>query len=83
MDSKNKYTPISCSFYDRIEASIVLRKTVSLVYHTPSGEEKLLETRLQDTQTKEGEEFVVLASGEKIRMDRIVSLDGEALLGSC
>lgn len=83
MKTTSTYTPIACSFYDRIEEAIVLRKTVLLVYQNIEGAELAVEIRLKDTQTKEGAEFLVLPSGEEIRMDRIVSLDGEVLLGSC
>lgn len=83
MKSQTEYTPIACSFYDRIEEAIVLRKTLSLVYLTPEGVEVEAETRLKDTRTRDDAEFVVLPYGEEIRMDRIVSLDGEPLLGAC
>jgi len=83
MKSNTPYTPIACSFYDRIEEAIVLRKTAKLIYQTEEGTEIEAETRLKDTRTKDDAEFVVLPSGEEVRMDRIMSLDGEALLGSC
>ena len=83
MSQSNPYHPIDCNFYDRIEAAIVLRKSVQLVYRTTEGEERGVETVLQDTLNRAGEEFVVLPGEELIRMDCIVSLDGEVLSGSC
>lgn len=83
MPKPDKYIPIDCNFYDRFEAAIVLRKTVRLEYRNDDGEEHTVETRLKDTLTKGGEEFLILPSGETIRMDRIISLDGEVVPRSC
>ncbi len=83
MENSNNYIPISCSFYDRIEEAIVLRKQVSLIYQLATGTEMLVETILKDTQTSSEGEFVLLMDGEKIRMDRIISLDGNTLQESC
>jgi hypothetical protein len=43
----------------------------------------VVETKLKDTLVRKGEEFVILPSGEKIRMDRIISLDGVAVPKHC
>lgn len=83
MSSPEKYIPIDCNFYDRIEAAIVLRKAVRLEYRDAAGNAVVTETRLQDTLTKEEEEFLILPSDEKIRMDRLTSLDGVAVFKSC
>ena len=83
MPTPKKYIPIDCGFYDRIEAAIVQRKTVQLEYRNTEGHNALAETKLQDTQTREGEEFLILPSGERIRMDHILSLDGVPVPKSC
>ncbi|GJM35208.1 MAG: hypothetical protein DHS20C18_42090 [Saprospiraceae bacterium] len=83
MGQQKKYVPIDCNFYDRIEAAIVLRKVVQLAYWDESGHNVLVETRLKDTLVTAGEEFLILPTGDSIRMDRIISLDGEAIPKSC
>lgn len=70
------YQPIDCNYYDRIEAAIVQKKVCELIYLDKDGEEAFILTRLSDTLTKNKEEFVILYSGEPIRMDRIISLNG-------
>ncbi|MCB0563281.1 MAG: hypothetical protein KDD01_02770, partial [Phaeodactylibacter sp.] len=62
MPIPEKYIPIDCNFYDRIEAAIVQRRTVCLEYLNAGGHNALAETKLQDTQTREGEEFLILPS---------------------
>lgn len=59
MQAPEKYTPIDCGFYDRIEAAIVRRQTVRLEYRDTEGETVFTETTLQDTQTKDSEEFLL------------------------
>lgn len=55
---KEKYIPISCSFYDRLEEWATLRKECSI-------------------------EYLKLKSGEEIRLDYLISVNGEALPQSC
>jgi Rho-binding antiterminator len=83
MTMTKKYIPINCSFYDRIEAAIVMKSVVQLEYSGLDDRPLIIETELKDTLTKEGEEFVILPSGEKIRMDRIICLDGLLLPFTC
>lgn len=83
MPTQEKYIPIDCNFYDRIEAAIVQRRTVQLEYRDAQGHPLSVSTRLQDTQTRKGEEFLLLPSGEEIRMDRILRMDGVAVPVSC
>lgn len=83
MPTPEQYIPIDCNFYDRIEAAIVQRRTVLLEYLGAKGHLLSTETRLKDTQTKNGEEFLILPSGERIRMDRIISLDGVTVPKNC
>lgn len=83
MSNPEKYIPIDCSFYDRIEAAIVLRKVVHLVYADIQGRKVIADTLLKDTRTELGEEFLILPSGEQIRMDRIISLDGVPVPKAC
>ncbi|MFK8164677.1 MAG: hypothetical protein AB8H12_19680 [Lewinella sp.] len=80
---RTNYQPIDCNFYDNFEAAIVTRRIVELVYLDPFGKETTAAIRLKDLKTKLTEEFVQLESGEWLRLDRIVSVDGEAAGASC
>jgi len=77
MTMKNKpYTPIDCSFYDRIEAAIVKGKPLELSYEDEDGTTRTNKLLLVDTVIKDKQEFVACGSGQLIRMDRIKNLDG-------
>lgn len=80
---RTNYQPIDCNFYDNFEAAIVTRRPVLLSYRRIDGTVSNTETRLSDTKTVRTEEYVQLASGAWLRLDRIVSVDGVAAGASC
>ena len=80
---RTNYRPIECNFYDRFEAAITLREVVGLVYRGTMGREINVATSLRDIRTHQSEEFVQLADGQWVRLDRIVSVDGIPAGASC
>ena len=73
----DKYTQVSCLFYDQLTDRIVLKKAVKLDYLSLENELKSKEIMLKDiTSNKEKQEFLVLEGGEKVRLDRIQKVDG-------
>ena len=72
------YKPISCSFYDIIEASATLKKLVQIRYFNIDEEEVLeCNANIVDVYTEGKEEFVALSNGTIIRLDHIISIDSE------
>jgi Rho-binding antiterminator len=80
---RTNYQPIDCNFYDNFEAAIVQRRDVELKYLDQNGAPIMKTTLLRDLKTHLTEEFVQLASGEWLRLDRIVSVDGLEAGASC
>lgn len=76
------YTPIACAFHDRLESAAVRRQSVRLVWHDPQGE-RVEETTVDDVFAKDGADWVRLGTGETVRADRLVSLDGHVLADAC
>jgi Rho-binding antiterminator len=70
------YTPIDCNFHDIILDRATRKSLVVLEYHTPEGVLSK-EILIKDVYTKAGEEFLLTESGETIRLDLIVRLDGQ------
>ena len=68
------YKPISCSYYDVLEGYATLRQKVQVEYLNQEEELIREETLFKDFQTKSKEEFAILASGKKIRLDRIINV---------
>ncbi|MEL7161419.1 MAG: hypothetical protein AAFN92_11745 [Bacteroidota bacterium] len=82
-EPRTNYQPIDCNFYDNFEAAIVTRREIDLVYRDPFGKDIAIKTQLSDLKTHRTEEFVQLADGRWLRLDRIVSVDGVAAGASC
>jgi transcriptional antiterminator Rof (Rho-off) len=80
---ETNYHPINCNFYDNFEAAIVQRRTVDLAYRMTDDSVMRKATRLRDLKTHQTEEYVLLADGEWLRMDRVVSVDGVEAGASC
>jgi len=80
---RTNYLPIDCNFYDNFEAAIVQRRKVELEYRTVDEATVMTTTRLKDLKTHRTEEYVQLENNEWLRLDQIVSVDGEAAGASC
>ncbi|RHX92981.1 hypothetical protein DLM75_07450 [Leptospira stimsonii] len=72
----NVYVPVSCDFYDRLEEFVLRKRMVSLeISETPEFPLRTLEkVRILDLVSSNREEFAVLESGEKIRLDYILKV---------
>ncbi|MFK8163572.1 MAG: hypothetical protein AB8H12_14055 [Lewinella sp.] len=80
---RTNYQPIDCNFYDNFEAAIVQRRKIDLEYRTVDDATIIETIRLKDLKTDRTEEYVQLENNEWLRLDRIVSVDGEAAGASC
>ncbi|MEM1095941.1 MAG: hypothetical protein AAGJ10_15190 [Bacteroidota bacterium] len=69
------YVPIDCGFYDVLEANAVRRRTIEIVYTDADSEQRVTD-RIVDLQAREHGEFMILASGQEIRLDQLVTVDG-------
>ncbi len=85
MDTRNRYSPIDCSFHDILLDRATRRKKISVAYLSSGKRQQLEEVIILDVFTKNKEEFMTLDSGEMIRLDYLVSVDGVPLPegGSC
>lgn len=69
------YIPIACHFYDELESAAV-KRTLSTIVYKEENEEKTIEDYVVDFKNINKEEFAVLKSGLRIRLDKIVSFNG-------
>jgi Rho-binding antiterminator len=68
------YRPIDCAVHDRLESWAVRRVQVAVRWTDGDGVEHRDHSVIQDVYAREGEEFAVLESGARIRLDRILEL---------
>lgn len=72
---EDKYTPVPCQFYDRLE-NLAVRKVKSLIVFVEDKSEKSIEDFIVDFKTKDKAEFIILSNKQEIRLDKIVSVNG-------
>ena len=61
-----------------------MRKTpVTIIYKNEGEEELTIESVIKTLKTLNKEEFVVLTSGQEIRLDRLISINGQVVVLSC
>ena len=83
---KTPYTPISCSFYDRLEAWAVRREHVEIQFRRNDSDTiQLVSGVIADVFSKDNAEYLIVSTGEKIRLDRLVAVNNIPLpeSGSC
>lgn len=67
----NKYSPISCQLYDRLEEFAVKKIKIKINYFDENCMENIVEDFIIDLKTKKKEEFLILLNKLEIRLDRI------------
>jgi Rho-binding antiterminator len=74
------YKPIDCSFHDLLEATITLRTYSHLQYFTDLWEfttvTSLLKNLVSERNAEGLAEYLVIDTGERIRLDRVVNVNG-------
>ena len=79
----SKYTPISCSFYDELEALATLRKSCLIQYRDAQGELQHQNAIIKDFFIRDKVEYMLLDNGDTIRLDYLVEVDGKVLNKYC
>jgi Rho-binding antiterminator len=73
-----KYQPINCDFHELLLAKATLKEVCEIKYIL-KDEKLILNSIIVDVFTKKGEEFMVLKSGETIRLDHIISVNDSVI----
>ena len=73
------YSPISCEFHDRLEDLATLHKQTRIRYRDNEGVEQQRDATIADVYSSAGAEYLSLSSGETLRLDQLVEVDGEKL----
>ena len=80
---QEKYQPINCHFYDELELLAMRKKNCLIVYLDDAGTSLEKTTIILDFKIIDAAEYMLLADGSKLRLDRLVSVDGKVLKGYC
>ena len=79
---RSTYAPVACAFHDRLESWAVRRQPVELVWADGASEHSET-TTIDDVFARDGADWVRLGTGEVVRADALVRVDGHALGDAC
>ena len=82
MESSN-YIPIDCNFYDELEALATLREQAHIIYRNENEEETSVTDLIRDFYIRDKAEFMLLASGQSIRLDRLIRVNDKVVPKTC
>lgn len=69
------YHPVSCEFHDVLEAHATTRRVVRIRFTGSGGVLLHREAVIQDVHSCGGAEYIVISTGETVRLDQIVAVD--------
>ncbi|MEP7128216.1 MAG: GNAT family N-acetyltransferase [Chitinophagales bacterium] len=73
------YSSIDCNYYDELEAMATLKKAVEIIYRNDIGVQIRTTEVIKTFITKNKEEFLQLENNLTIRLDKLISVDGQML----
>ena len=72
MKRGENYQPVSCDYYDELTLVAQRRTPCQIAYRGQNGVEKKAGVTIRDIFTREKEEFLLLSTGEEIRLDQVI-----------
>jgi len=75
-NSLSNYEPIACHLYDELESAAVTGKECAIQYKNSQQQIVEIEDRIADVFQENKQEFILLKSGVKIRLDQLVKING-------
>jgi Rho-binding antiterminator len=73
------YVPIAPEFYYLLETLAMKRQPAQIGFVDADGIEQQRTTTITDVYAREGVEYLLMGSGETVRLDRLVKVDGHRL----
>lgn len=73
------YKPISCSFHDILEHLAITRMPAQISFVDAHGLPQQRHASVRDVYSRHGAEWVVLSSGETLRLDQLRAVDDARL----
>lgn len=73
------YEPVSCEFHDLLESLATSGSIARIVFADAEGDVQVRSASISDVYAREGIEYLVTSTGETVRLDRLVEVNGERL----
>lgn len=72
-----KYDPIACGLYDRLEAEATLKRTVRLTVKEDDGSVHQVVGLIKTFSAHNGVEHLIMEDETRIRLDKVTHLNGQ------
>ena len=79
---EENYKPVSCDFYDELEALATMKKTCDITFFNEGGKAKI-RASIADLYTREKVEYLKTSAGLEIRLDKLIEVDGKIASNYC
>lgn len=79
MSDAKDYSPVNCEFHDVLEHHATKRATVRVRFRDEAGAQQERDAVITDVFARDGADFLSLDTGETVRLDRVVDVDGVKL----
>lgn len=73
------YQPVDCALHEELLARATLKRPTEISYLDDALQERTVKDRIVDVFARNRAEYLRLASGLEIRLDKLTRLDGEKL----
>jgi Rho-binding antiterminator len=74
-----QYHPISCDFHDLLEALATAREPARVRFRDGDGALQHRSAAITDVFSRDGAEYLVIGTGEILRLDQLVAVDDTTL----
>lgn len=71
-----RYSPIDCGLHDELQLRVMRGREVEVVWSDASGAQVRRTSRLLDVFSRGGVEYLRIAEGGDVRLDRLDEVDG-------
>lgn len=78
-DQNREYQPISCAYYDELEALATLGRKSTIQYHDLEGNATTVEGVIKDFYVENKVEYMTLDDGRDIRLDKLIAVNGKPM----
>jgi Rho-binding antiterminator len=82
-EMKQPYKKVSCDFYDELEALAVMHKDCNIAFWDENQVKAIIRDRIKNLYTSEGIEYLETRNGFKIRLDKLIEVDGKRSFSQC
>lgn len=75
MKNEKNYKPVSCDFYDQLEAAATTGAECTIVLKSQGDQQRELKGTIKNLETRDHIEYAQMEDGTEFRLDEIKSFD--------